>query len=109
MARHRHSTGMRPALVLALLLALAVPIAASAADSRSDPERAALAAERYYSSYDVQPITPDGAAAGAPDGFDWDDAALGAGATLGLALVLSAGAALRRRGRSQHVATHTAR
>jgi hypothetical protein len=108
MARHRRLIRMRPALVLALLLAVAGPIGTAAADSRTDRESAALAAERYYSSYGVPPTNPARATASAPDGFHWDDAALGAGAALGLALVLSGGVALHRRDRSQHIATHGA-
>jgi hypothetical protein len=108
MPRHCHLTRMRRALVLALLLALAVPVGAGADDRRSDPKEAAVATERYYSSYGTPPAAPTRAVASAPDGFDWDDAALGAGAALGLAVFLSGGVALRRRGRSQRIATHGA-
>ena len=62
MAHHRHRPMLRRAraLAIAALLALAVP-AAPAQAARSDAQDAALATERYYSSYD------DGAAATHPD------------------------------------------
>jgi hypothetical protein len=53
---------------------------------------AAHAQERYYSSYGTSAPIPTSAAGDlAPDGFNWDDAAIGAGGTLGLILVLAGG------------------
>jgi hypothetical protein len=61
MAHHRHRRTRRaPALAIAALLALVVP-AATAQAARPEATSAALATERYYSSYD------NGATATRPD------------------------------------------
>jgi hypothetical protein len=66
--------------------------------SQHAPSHAALlATERYYASYGnaapvTAPVKPT-----STDGFDWDDAAIGAGGALGLLAISLAGAMTVRR------------
>jgi hypothetical protein len=103
---HRTRVGVAAALAVASL--------ASAAPAGADPNpeqrvesssrAAALAQERYYMSH--KPAIPapghdfgtidvrDAAAPAGASGFEWGDAAIGAGGALGLALVFAGGAAV---------------
>lgn len=103
-------------LGLVLLTVLATP-AAARIDPRPDARGAAVAKQDLRSpdtrdaalgrKIVVVPVTSDRRPAEAAGGFDWSDAALGAGITAGLMLLLGGVGALtllRGRSGSQHAA-----
>ena len=79
-----------------LTFSLAGTTSASKADHATPADASvALSQERYYSSYgtpDRAPAPPVGASALAPGGFNWDDAAIGAGGAFAIMILGGAGA-----------------
>ena len=80
--------------------------ASNARDTTPADASAALSQERYYSSYGTPgraPAQSTRASAPAADGFNWDDAAIGAGGALAILILGGGGMTLlhRRDGRSQ--------
>lgn len=74
--------------------------ASKAGDATPADASVALSQERYYSSYgtpDRAPAPSAGASGLANDGFNWDDAAIGAGGAVAIMLLGGAGMTLRHR------------
>jgi hypothetical protein len=92
-----------PLAAIATFATIATPVGAAPIDhQRSHDARsraALLTTERYYASYgNPEPLTAQVKPTSA-DGFDWGDAAIGAGGALGLLAISLAGATTMRRQR----------
>jgi hypothetical protein len=126
MPTHRNVPRAGLILAAAVLLALTFATAGRAQDLRSpDARDAADAATRGAPAQDLRSPDTRDAAAGVgvaqrtirpvrvidlgDNGFDWTDAAVGAGGALGLVLVLGAGGAAVVRRRVDDRRTHAAR
>ena len=85
---------------------VATTSASNAGDATPADASAALSQERYYSSYGTPDRVPAPSARAsdlAAEGFNWDDAAIGAGGALAIVILGGAGVTLRHRrdGRNQ--------
>lgn len=96
---------MRKALSIAIVLSIAV-VTASAVQADPTTVQRIIAQERGRHA-DSRLFEPAGFApvqvVGRPGGFDWRDAGIGSAAALALALLATAGVALLRDSRRQHV------